>query len=53
MLYCRSRNLAKKTLASYEQTLKLFGVYLKEHFQIEDAKRVQSRHIRQYVKHIL
>lgn len=50
MLYCTSRNLAKKTLSSYEQTLKLLGVYLKEHFQIEDAKRVQSGHIRQYVK---
>ena len=35
MLYCTSRNLAKKTLASYEQTLKLFRLFLKETFGIE------------------
>jgi len=26
MLYCTSKNLSRKTLASYEQSLKLFGV---------------------------
>lgn len=39
MLYCSSKNLARKTLASYEQTMKLFGKYLSEQFQIEDAKK--------------
>ncbi|MBA9088397.1 site-specific recombinase XerD [Fontibacillus solani] len=48
MLYCTSRNLAKKTLSSYEQTLRLFGAYLRDHFEIEDAKKVQSGHIRQF-----
>ncbi|WP_299095825.1 hypothetical protein [uncultured Metabacillus sp.] len=28
MLYCDSKNLSRKTLASYEQTLKLFILYL-------------------------
>jgi len=52
MLYCTSRNLAKKTLASYEQSLKLFGLYLQKAFQIEDARKVQSGHIRQYVRYL-
>lgn len=47
MLYCSSKNLARKTLASYEQPLKLFGKYSQEHFQIEEVKKVQSGHIRQ------
>lgn len=52
MLYCQSRNLARKTLASYEQTLKLFGMYLKEAYEIEDSRKVQSGHIRQYIKYL-
>ncbi|GIQ65890.1 hypothetical protein PACILC2_44580 [Paenibacillus cisolokensis] len=52
MLYCTSRNLAKKTLASYEQSLKLFGLYLQDTFQIEDARKVQSGHIRQYIRYL-
>lgn len=27
MLYCDSKNLSRKTLASYEQTLRLFQIY--------------------------
>lgn len=38
MLYCSSRNLAKKTMRSYEQTLKLLGVYLEKQFQITDVQ---------------
>jgi integrase/recombinase XerD len=41
-----------KTLTSYEQTLKLFVLYLKKEFQIEEAKKVQSGHMRQYIKHL-
>ncbi|WP_379129828.1 site-specific integrase [Paenibacillus sp. sgz500958] len=52
MLYCASRNLAKKTLRSYEQTLKLLSVYLQKQFQIADVKQVQSGHIRNYIKYI-
>ncbi|WP_407668703.1 tyrosine-type recombinase/integrase [Paenibacillus bouchesdurhonensis] len=52
MLYCTSRNLSKKTLASYEQALKLFCNYLQEHFNIVDANNVQSGHIRQYIKYL-
>ncbi len=52
MLYCTSKNLSRKTLASYEQSLKLFAAYLKEHFKIVDPGRVQSGHIRQYIKYL-
>jgi integrase/recombinase XerD len=52
MLYCTSKNLAPKTLASYEQTLKLFGLFLDDKFGINDARKVQSGHIRQYIKYL-
>ncbi|OAB44169.1 tyrosine-type recombinase/integrase [Paenibacillus glacialis] len=52
MLYCSSKNLSRKTLASYEQTLKLFIKYLKDTFEIEEVKKVQSGHIRQYIKYL-
>ncbi|OMF45542.1 tyrosine-type recombinase/integrase [Paenibacillus amylolyticus] len=52
MLYCSSKNLSRKTLSSYEQTLKLFVAYLNREFQIDEVKKVQSGHIRQYVKYL-
>lgn len=52
MLYCSSKNLSLKTLAFYEQTLKLFTLFLKQSFDIEDVKKVQSGHIRQYIKYL-
>lgn len=50
MLHCTSRNLAKKTLESYEQTLK--QLHLEREHQIMDFKAVSSGHIRMYVKYI-
>ena len=52
MLYCDSKNLSIKTLASYEQTLRLFQLYLKIEHNINDPRKVKSRHIRQYIKHL-
>ncbi|MFD0694980.1 tyrosine-type recombinase/integrase [Paenibacillus sp. GCM10027628] len=52
MLYCSSKNLSKKTLASYEQSLKLFLTYLQEHFKIVEAAKVQTAHIRHYIKYV-
>lgn len=52
MLYCDSKHLSKKTLASYEQTLKLFGLYLKNEFKIDDVSKVKSSHVRHYVKYL-
>jgi len=52
MLYCDSKNLSRKTLSSYEQTLRLFQIYLKNEHDINDVKQVKSRHIRQYIQHL-
>jgi len=52
MLYCDSKNLSRKTLASYEQTLKLFGLYLEKEIKVTDITKVKSGHIRQYIKYL-
>lgn len=40
MLYCRTNQLRPKTMASYEQTLRLFQRWLKEELQIENVNEV-------------
>lgn len=52
MLYCSSKNLSRKTLASYEQTLKLFKSFLQTEFEVTEVSKVQSGHIRQYIKYL-
>ena len=52
MLHCDSKHLSEKTLKSYEQTLKLFGNFLKQELNIDDASKVKSSHIRQYIKYL-
>ncbi len=52
MLYCDSKHLSKKTLSSYEQTLKLFAVFLHNEFNIDDISKVKSAHIRHYIKYL-
>jgi len=51
LIYCQSKNLSQKTLSSYEQSLKLFILYLKNEHEIEEAEKVKSGHIRQYIKY--
>lgn len=46
MLFCSSKNLSKKTMKSYEQTLKLFADYLIKNFQIDRVEGVTKSHIR-------
>jgi len=46
---CRSKQLRPKTMASYEQTLKLFSRWLKEKYDIENAEEVKEPHIRAYI----
>ncbi|HAN09487.1 MAG TPA: integrase [Clostridiales bacterium] len=52
MLYCTSKNLSKGTMKSYEQTLKLFILYMKEQFKVEKAEEIETGHIRQYIKYL-
>ncbi|MCO1600029.1 tyrosine-type recombinase/integrase [Desulfosporosinus nitroreducens] len=49
MLYCSSKNLSKKTIMAYEQTLKLFSDYMKKSYEIEKVEGVTKAHIRHYV----
>ena len=48
MLYCRTNQLRPKTMASYEQTLRLFQRWLKEELQIENVNEVTEPIIRQH-----
>ncbi|KZZ86241.1 tyrosine-type recombinase/integrase [Bacillus sp. SJS] len=52
LLYCETKNLSQKTLSSYEQSIKLYLLYLKEEHEIEDPNKVKAGHVRQYVKYV-
>ncbi|MDQ0874991.1 site-specific recombinase XerD [Paenibacillus sp. V4I3] len=50
--YCQNKNLSRKTLSSYEQSLKLFVAYLKNVHDVDKIKEVRTGHIRQYVSYV-
>ncbi len=52
MMYCESKNLTKKTMASYEQTLRLFATYLKNEFNITEPSEVKTAHVRNYIAYL-
>lgn len=52
MDYCTSKNLATKTIGSYEQTLRLFTQYLKEKYKVKSAGDTKELHIREYIKYL-
>ncbi|UQD52683.1 site-specific integrase [Bacillus methanolicus] len=52
LLYCDSKNLSRKTLASYQQTLNLFLIFLERECKITSIDRVKPVHIRQYIKYL-
>ncbi len=52
MNYCDVKNLSKKTLRSYDQTLRLFANYLKEKHKVKEAAEVREIHIREYIKYL-
>lgn len=51
MVYCRSRQLREKTMASYEQTLRLFERWCKEQMGIESVDKVTESVVRRYIHH--
>ena len=53
MLYCRTRQLRPKTLASYEQTLRLFQRWLKEELQTETVDKITEPIIRKYIDDLM
>lgn len=52
MNYCEVKNLSKKTINSYEQTLRLFALFLKSECNVKEAGEVKETHIREYIKHL-
>lgn len=49
MIYCESKNLSKKTMMSYEQTLRLFFNYLNEERNIVNLSSISEKTIREYI----
>lgn len=52
MLYCSSKNLSKKTMKSYEQTLKLFQLYMEKEQDTKEVDKVDTKQIRQYIEYL-
>ncbi|PES80081.1 integrase [Bacillus cereus] len=52
LIYCQSKNLSPKTISSYEQTLKLFLLWLKNEQDLEEVNHVKAGHIRQYIAYV-
>lgn len=52
MLFCESKNLSKKTMFNYEQTLRLFTQYLEEEKNIKDISKITEKVIREYIIYI-
>jgi len=49
MTYCYAKNLSKKTMKSYELTLRLFEHYLEKELNIKEIGEISKSHIRNYV----
>jgi integrase/recombinase XerD len=52
MLYCDSKNPARKTKASYEQSLKIFSAYLRNYHNITEPAAIKTAHIRSYIQYL-
>ncbi|WP_317310231.1 site-specific integrase [Clostridium thermobutyricum] len=50
MIYCTNKYLTKKTMKSYESTLKLFAKYMKEDKNIYSPLKVKTKDIKQYLE---
>lgn len=52
MSYCQSKGLSKKSMRSYEQTLRLFAKYLEEEKRIYSTKEVTKEAVRDYIVYL-
>lgn len=50
--YCDYKGLSKKTYGSYEQTLRLMQIYLKEKFEITRTEQVKEKHLKEYITNL-
>lgn len=49
MEHCRSRQLRPKTMSSYEQTLTLFAIWMRQMYDVTQVEAIREAHIRQYI----
>lgn len=49
MEYCQSKQLRRKTMLSYEQSLKLFAVWLADTQEITQVEKITQAHVRRYI----
>ena len=52
MLYCSAKNLSQKTMKSYEQTLKLFQLYMEKEQKVKEVDKVTTRQVREYIEYL-
>ena len=52
MIDCSTKGLSKKTINSYEATLRLFAEYLENELNIESAREVKLLHLKSYVRYL-
>ena len=50
--YCDYKGLSKKTYGSYEQSLRLLVIYLKEKFEITKTEQVKEKHLKEYIENL-
>lgn len=48
--YCDYKGLSKKTYRSYEQSLRLLVIYLKDKFEIKSTDQVKEKHLKDYIE---
>ena len=49
---CLVKDLSKKTMRSYEQTLRLLSKYLCNNYQVEDAAKVKEQMLIRYISYL-
>lgn len=52
MIECSTKGLSKKTIGSYEATLKLLAKYLENEHEIESANEVRQAHLKAYIRYL-
>lgn len=50
MIYCTNKDLRKKTMKSYESTLKLFAKYLADEVNVFTPLKVTTKHVKDYLE---
>ena len=52
MIDCSTRGLSKRTINSYESTLRLLAEYLENELNIESANEVKEIHLKSYIRYL-